>query len=542
MQDDKVASIKNILMKKIFKTINFTILASSLLFMGSCKDFLDANTSVDTEEGTALSSAGQLQMVLTSAYRQLYFNDQGADRVYAGLPGLQMYVDLGGADIVSHTNMGGNQVDTYKYEPGRTQTTGTSDAIWSMMYKIINQTNKIIHAVPAAQGDKAIKNQILGQAKAIRGICYFHLIQNYQQTYMIAKEKKGVILRLDPKEDLNLPRATVQQVYDQILADLGEAKALLKGFDRPDKWTINEDIVSGELARVYLVMNNWQGALTEATAVYNKYSQLMTRDQYRSGFDDAITNAYPEVVWAMKFTTTNNLGGGTQFNFWYNQDEKYGEGYTDGPIYAFLDFFADGQYEKLFEKTEDRYQFWKRTKNTNKEWSTKWAYDKYKHYGDANGAVQGNTRPEVTLMRGSEMLLIMAEAAAHLNNGMGLTYLNRLQTARGVKNLTKAATGNPLLEAIYVERRKELLCEGVTGLYDLLRLQKPLTRIQETPTYVEGHYTWGMTNLDGYDPKSSNPIGTLPSNDYRFICQIPQLEMTRNTQLKESDQNPFKGQ
>ncbi|ULT26542.1 hypothetical protein KUH03_06705 [Sphingobacterium sp. E70] len=45
-------------------------------------------------------------MVLTSAYRQLYFNDQGADRVYAGLPGLQMYVDLGGADIVSHTNMG----------------------------------------------------------------------------------------------------------------------------------------------------------------------------------------------------------------------------------------------------------------------------------------------------------------------------------------------------------------------------------------------------------------------------------------------------
>ncbi|ULT26541.1 RagB/SusD family nutrient uptake outer membrane protein [Sphingobacterium sp. E70] len=210
--------------------------------------------------------------------------------------------------ILSAIPTWGNQVDTYKYEPGRTQTTGTSDAIWSMMYKIINQTNKIIHAVPAAQGDEAIKNQILGQAKAIRGICYFHLIQNYQQTYMIAKEKKGVILRLDPKEDLNLPRATVQQVYDQILADLGEAKALLKGFDRPDKWTINEDIVSGQLARVYLVMNNWQGALTEASTVYNKYSQLMTRDQYRSGFDDAITNAYPEVVWAMKFTTTNNLG------------------------------------------------------------------------------------------------------------------------------------------------------------------------------------------------------------------------------------------
>ena len=58
-------------------------------------------------------------------------------------------------------------------------------------------------------------------------------------------------------------------------------------------------------------------------------------------------------------------------------------------LYFFLSFFADGKYEQLFEKTEDRYQFWKRTKNASLEWSTKWAYDKYKHYGDANGAVQG---------------------------------------------------------------------------------------------------------------------------------------------------------
>ncbi|WP_216857798.1 hypothetical protein [Pedobacter steynii] len=51
-----------------------------------------------------------------------------------------------------------------------------------------------------------------------------------------------------------------------------------------------------------------------------------------------------------------------------------------------------------------------------------------------------------------------------------------------------------------------------------------------------------MNQLNGYVASSAQPTGTLPSNDYRFICQIPQLEMTNNEALKTSDQNPFSGQ
>lgn len=521
----------------------FLLLALVVLMTGfaGCKKILTTESSTETSDGAVLKSATQLNMVLTSAYRKLYFNNDGADRVYAGLAGLQMYVDLGGADMLCHSNMAGNQYVSYNYDPTRTQIVGNSEAIWSMMYKIINQVNTIIDALPKADGNAEFKQQIMGQAKAIRGICYFHLIQNYQQTYIIAKNKPGVILRLSSADPSSMPRSSVEACYNQILTDLKEAKSLLAGFERPNKWTIDKNVISGQLARVYLVMNDWQNALAEATTVYNAYNVLLTRDQYRAGFDKVITNGYPEIIWAMKYTDTDNIGGSTQFNFWYNQDESYGEGFTDGPIYAFLDFFADGKYEQLFEKTEDRYQFWKRTKNASKEWSTKWAYNKYKHYGDANGAVQGNTRPEVSLMRGSEMLLIMAEAAARLGNGNGLTYLNRLQRARGVLAVTTVAAGQPLLDAIYIERRKELLCEGVTGFYDLLRLQRPLIRYQETASYPEGHYTWGVSQLNGYVASASQPTGTLPSNDYRFICQIPQLEMSNNEVLTPADQNPFSG-
>ncbi len=530
-------------MNKIVKIVRIIVLLVMVTAHSGCSDYLTTNSSTDISDVSVLSSASNLNMVLTSAYRKLYFNFNDGERVYAGLTGMQMYVDLGGSDIICHTNMGSTQLQAYQYEPVKTQFNGSSNSryIWTMMYKIINQVNIILDNLDSATGEAALKNEIKGQALAIRAICYFHLIQNYQQTYMIAKSKPGVILRTSSSDPVDMGRSTVEKCYEQILIDLNASKALLQNFTQPNKWTIDKYIVSGMLARTYLLMNNWTKALEEASITYNRYNTLMTKEQYRSGFDKVITSNIAEVAWAVKFTDTDNLGGGTQYNFWFNQDESYGEGYSDGPIYAFLTFFADGQFEKLFEKGEDRYQFWKRSKNPSKELSTKWAYDKYKHYGDKNGAVGGNTRPEVSLMRGSEMLLIMAEASAQLDNGQALTYLNRLQTARNVQNITTAASGTELLEAIYIERRKELLCEGVTGFYDLLRLQKPLVRICESDSYPEGHYTWGVSYLNEYVPSSAAPFGKFNSNDYRFLCQIPEMEMTNNNGLSESDQNPFSG-
>lgn len=187
--------------------------------------------------------------------------------------------------------------------------------------------------------------------------------------------------------------------------------------------------------------------------------------------------------------------------------------------------------------------FWHRTNNGDSETRRKWAYNKFKYYGDANGAKQGNTYPELPLMRGSEMLLIMAEAEANQGNtGTALSYLTTLQSARNVANLTTTTFKDDLLEAIYVERRKELLGEGVTGMYDLLRLQKPLYRYGSSSTNPAGHYSWGMMYLDNFNASDAQPYGYLPSNDYRFICQIPQLELANNEVISNADQNPFSGQ
>jgi hypothetical protein len=547
-------------MKKIYKTIKSLLLAGLILSISSCSDELTTNssTAIDSE---ILSTTAGLNMVLTSAYHYFLMNgDQGGtsqnEACYAGIPGYCMYYDLGGADIVSIINYGGSVVNSYRFDPERTQVGGSyAGKIWTTMYKTINQVNIIMDALPNVSGDDALKTKIKGQCLAMRGICYFHLIMNYQQTYAIAKNKRGVILRLTSADDENKGFSTVQECYSQIVSDLTNAKTLLANYNRDEMWRINADVVSGELARVYQVMGDWANALTEAQAVYQKYQALMTKTEWKSGFSNLISDGCKELVWGIKYTNLSNISSNTEFNYWYNQDPSYGEGMTDGPIYSFINFFVDDKYVSLFDDSDYRgskvtktsnvtdndekgSMFWHRTNNGSTEISTKWAYNKFKYYGDANGAKQGHTYPEFPLMRGSEMLLIMAEAKANLNKtSEALTDLKTLQTAREVGVKTATASKDELLEAIYKERRKELLGEGVTGMYDLLRLQKPLYRYESST----GHYSWGLSYLNDYNASDAAPYGWLPSNDYRFICQIPQMELANNSAISEKDQNPFSG-
>lgn len=530
-------------MKNLLCKINFLLPAFIFIIITACNDSLTTNPSIEVSDNEVYKNVSQLNKVLTSAYKQMLFNTQGSDRVFAGLPGFQMYVDLGGSDIICHTNMGGDQLTSYMYSNSKTQADGIAGNIWKMCYNVINLANIVITNIDDAAGSEIDKKHIRGQALAMRAIEYFHLIQNYQQTYAIAKNKRGVILRKSSHDNAHMGFSTVEEVYNQIVSDLTSAKSLLSDYNPANKWFINSEVCSGILARVYLVMQNWEGAYTEAKSVYNNHRTLMTREEYRSGFDNMISGGYDEVVWAMKYTDDNNLGGGTQFNFWYNQDESYGEGFSDGPIYSFIAFFADSKFEELFEKKDDRYQFWKRNKNADPEKNSKWAFDKYKHYGADGGSEIGSpTRPEVCLMRSAEMLLIMAESAAKKGaEAEALVLLNRLQIARNATPSSNAS-GNELLEDIYIERRKELICEGQSGFYDLVRLQKRLVRYGVSSTNPGGHYVWGLQYLNGYTVTDTQPIGYLESNDYRFFCQIPQMEILNNDAISEEDQNPWSGQ
>jgi hypothetical protein len=551
-------------MKKIYKTIRLIPVALLAISFWGCNDQLTTEDAQKISSETILSTTSGLNMALTSAYHYLLMGDGGGgsqnDACYAGLPGLAMHYDLGGADIQSTTNYGGSPESTYKYLSDRTMASGDAKRIWSLMYKIVNQANIILDALPNANGSESDKANIKGQALAMRGIAYFNLIMNYQQTYTLAKNKRGVILRTSSTDDGNKAFSTVEECYSQIVSDLTAAKSSLASYERDEQWRINADVVSGMLARVYQVMGNWQSAFNEASSVYQKYSTLMSKSEWYSGFDGLMAGGCKELVWGTKYTNLSNIGSNVEFGYWYNQDPSYGEGMEDGPIYNFINLLVDQKYVDLFDATDYRgtkcdkttgvtdndekgVMFWHRTASADKETKARWAYNKMKTYGDGGGAKMSHAYDiDFPLMRGSEMLLIMAEAEANLgNSAQALTYLNTLQSARNA-TLSKATDKTTLLNNIYVERRKELLGEGVTGIYDLLRLQQPLVRYGATTANPAGHFSSGLVNLDGYNGTDAQPKGTLQSNDYRFIMQIPQLEIANNSAISEADQNPFSGQ
>ena len=551
-------------MKKFFITIACIV---SVLLLGSCEKQLTTGDATKVDSSTFTSSTAGLNQVLNSTYKAFLMGDTHSQTKasYQGVAGFLMLYDLMGSDCVVNKNYGSSAETVYCFEPSKSQSSSDLNMIWPTMYNIINQANIIIDAAPDAEGSDSEKNSLIGQAKAMRAYCYFHLILNHQQTYAIAKDKRGVILRLHPDDDPSLGFSTVGQVYDQIVADLQDAEAKLSGFNRSEKWQLDASVAAGMLARVYQVMGNWSGAYAEAKKVYDKYGTLMSKEQWTSGMDHLMTDGCPELVWGCKYTNLTNISSNSLFNNWYNFDPSYGEGMTTGPLYHFLCIFVDQTYVDLFDDTDYRgskcdktegvtdedeinVMFWHRTNNDLGNYvDKKWAYNKLKSYGDGTYETHTNSNHsygfDVPLMRGSEMLLIMAEAAAH-ETGLGnaIQLLNTLQNVRQVKEPTTGVSGNDLLEAIYVERRKELLGEGVVGSYDLLRLQKPLVRIAACPANnYAGHFLWGMTELDGYNGADEVPQGTIPSNDYRFLVQIPQLEMANNTAISDADQNPLRG-
>ncbi|MDR0349231.1 MAG: RagB/SusD family nutrient uptake outer membrane protein [Tannerella sp.] len=548
-------------MKRLYNAIAVLLIAAMTVTASSCDKELTTGSSVEVTGNDLTSSTVGLDMLLRAAYLNLLFGEGSAGgqetATYVGIPGFNLYYDLSGQDAVVTTNYGMSPEDCYKFAPNRTNAGLYGAKIWRMMYLIINQANAVLAALPEASGNQADKDALEGQCKAIRGICYFHLMLNYQQTYSIAKDKRGVILRTSPEQPLSLGFSTVQQCYEQIVNDLSEAKTKLAGFDRAEKWQINADVAAGYLARVYQVMERWEDALREATAVYNKYNVLMTKEEWCGGHSNI---EVPEIIWAVIMTNLSGHGN-SQFLYWHNQDPDYGEGMTDGPIYNFLSIFVDQKYVDLFDNTDYRgtkctktwkegdpetnhvtnadtrpVMFWHRTR-ARIEWRDKWAFNKFKYYGDEPGGIQQPDRSDYSLLRSSEMLLIKAEAEANLNNSNALATLNTLQRLRNAR-LTTVTDKAPLLEAIYIERRKELLGEGVTGMYDNVRLKKDMIRYGETAGNPAGHFFWGLTNLD---PVSEN-VAKMPSNDYRYFCQIPISEFANNTAINEAtDQNPFSG-
>lgn len=123
--------------------------------------------------------------------------------------------------------------------------------MWYVCYKIIYGCNTNIEAMVEGTPET---NHLIGENYFLRAFCHFTLCNLFATPYSRGPEKHGVIIRKSI-DCSKTERATVGEVYDQIVNDLKEAMRLMKdGQPRGNKGYASYDAARGLLTRVYLYM------------------------------------------------------------------------------------------------------------------------------------------------------------------------------------------------------------------------------------------------------------------------------------------------
>ncbi|MEO7523761.1 MAG: RagB/SusD family nutrient uptake outer membrane protein [Ferruginibacter sp.] len=416
--------------------------------------------------------------------------------------------DLMGNDMVVHSQgYGWYNADYNLTEWGRATQGRQSDNGWYFYYDIIKQCNKLLAVIDDLQdGTQSDKDAAKGQMLGLRAYAYYYLVNYFQQTYKGHENSPGVPVYTQDTLD-GKPRGTVQNVYDQIIADLNTAEPLLTGKPRTDKAHIDVSIVQGFRARVAILMEDWPLAATYAHAARQGYV-LMNAVQYTdySAFSSVNND---EWMWGSIIPVDQAT---IYASFFSHMDIRTG-GYA-----------ALGGQKKITKDLFDRISGGdiRKTVFTQPGSGTpdNPDYNQIKH----QVPVAGSWAADYLYMRASEMFLIEAEALARQGQDANAqAVLQELIATKDPAYDASIFSGQALLSEILLQRRIELWGEGFS-LMDIKRLNQGLNR----PSGPGNH------GAPSFDPG----VYTTGPADPRFIMRIPQRELDANSSMTPADQNP----
>lgn len=495
---------------KILKYIAAGFVA--LVGFNSCSSgFLDTEYTRYLGENEAASAAAKNPDVfLNGIWSQMVAYEGGTEDLHERYSYLSwlMYLQVMGEDM-SHDN---GQTDYYwDYQLDyRMADWARTRLIWGGFYSLIDKANAIISLYP--DGGKTVDEKgLLGQALAIRGMAYTYLVQVYQD-YMnedgtIKTDAPAVPVFYTPADGKTAAemeaakgRNTVGFVLEQAGKDLEKAVELLgAGYVRPSKNYIDVHVANGLLARYYLLTQQWENAANAANAARQGFS-IMGKEALYAGFND-ISNE--EWMWGFKHTTETQTSYASFFSWMDSSAPGYGGLWGAVTIDRKL-------YDQIPETDYRKSQF------TGPEGDKTKTRNAARPYANVKFITKANWVSDYLYMRASEMVLIEAEAYAHLGqNDKAAQTLKVLMSNRQPDWNESSVT----VEDVYLQRRIELWGEGFT-FFDLKRLNKGIDRNYEGNNYPTGFAL------------------TVPAHSVLWTFQIPLREIQENFNISEDEQNP----
>lgn len=401
--------------------------------------------------------------------------------------------------------------------------------MWNTYYKTIAACNMVCASTdPETTNPDLMAN--LGQARAVRAYCYSILAQLYQFTYNAENASKPCVPivheSLTAEQQAANPRASLQEVYDFIMADLNYAIPALKGWARADKGAADQAVAYGLRARVNMLLGNYADAAEDAKmAIQVSGAQPYTlADVSKPTFCHAEHNS---VIWANMIVESNDVVQTGIINWPSHMSSLYTDGYTGTGTYREI---CSDLYSKI-SPTDVRKGWWL-NENLESPLLDHPAYAGWK----GNGVPYANVKFGVpnddmvnqvadgdwTLMRYEEMILIQAEGLARSNQEAAAKALLEgwVKANRDANYTCRASDEAGLVEEIWMQRRIELWGEGFAW-FDLNRLEKPIIRTTSSNwpeawiVDVDAHHEcriWTLPdreiqNNDGIDESDNNPVG-----------------------------------
>lgn len=235
------------------------------------------------------------------------------------------------------------------YDYSRNINSSVTEYTWELGYRTIGNCNKVIE-MGAELGSNITDEEkvIVGENYYLRALSYFLLVNEFAQPYSNnPTQNPGLPLKLtsDP-DDLPKSRSTVAEVYDQVVKDLQDAityMTLPAGMSPKNSCYATKEAAQALLARVYLYMENWDGAWNMANEVINSGRfNLLQGDDYKI-YSQFVPEDNSETIFAVRRTKLKDDGGYGRMGGLYIQVDNSGweEVYASAPYLNLLELYLD---------------------------------------------------------------------------------------------------------------------------------------------------------------------------------------------------------
>lgn len=282
----------------------YTAMIAGLLALSGCYE-LDRTPFDQPSSSTFWQTESQCKQGIMGVYSSLRPDD------YLGK---QFLTDINSDIAAGYDNYAPIQDGT------ATARTGFMNNKWATIYESVQCANNAIRNVTAAKIDATKRDQMIGEAKFLRALGYFYLV-NYFGGVPIYDETTDVNKDFN---NLMTPRATEVQVYEQIVKDLTKAIAVLPASWAASDWgRATKGAAYALRGKAYLYQKNYKSAITDLEEMvkptYNYSLNPSFRNLFLPGGDGS-----SEMIFVV-----NNMGGtgnpyGMPFAFYAGTRSTYG--------------------------------------------------------------------------------------------------------------------------------------------------------------------------------------------------------------------------